>query len=308
MQNPFDNSLPSCSALSVQINEQLFGTAPLTRVWIMVEYPFPYGEKALEESNIPNAVKTYLTDLQKKVPATRVLLIRQENSKTSTGISVFVGLSSIQQPLLYEYHFKNYEDLINLDLASIASGEIVLPENLRKERLFLTCTNGRRDPCCAQWGNQVYLQMASLAGDSVWQTSHVGGHRFAANVICLPHGIYNGRVRPGLAASLINDYRHNRLTPQNYRGRAHYSPEVQVAEYYLLAQTGILDIDTFQLHKFVQTVPNYWEVSFVSRTNKAKYCLEISAHQSIFDTYESCRAPDKRAPRLQYQLEKWSQS
>jgi hypothetical protein len=67
MQNPFDNSLPSCSVLSLQVNEQLFGTAPLTKVWIMVEYPYPFGEKALEESHLPDAVKTYLSGLNKIV-------------------------------------------------------------------------------------------------------------------------------------------------------------------------------------------------------------------------------------------------
>lgn len=308
MQNIFDKSLPSCSALSIQVHEQLFGTAPLTRVWIMVEYNHPFGEKALEESNIPDTVKTRLSDLQKSIPASRVLLIRQEIPTTNTGISMFVGLSSKEQPLLYEFHFTSYEELVNLDVASLSAGAIELQENIRTEPLFLVCTNGKRDPCCAQWGRQVYLQMASLAGNSVWQTSHVGGHRFAANVICLPHGIYQGRVRPDQAATLIDDYRHNQLTPHNYRGRAHYSPEVQVAEYYLLAQTNLWNIDAFQFLHTDQTATNFWKVIFISRVDGSKYHLEISAHQSPFDNYESCSKPNKRAPRLQYQLEKWSKS
>jgi hypothetical protein len=214
----------------------------------------------------------------------------------------------MQQPLLYEFHLAQYEDLITLDLASIASGQREMSENLRHDPLFLTCTNAKRDPCCAQWGRKVYLQMANLAGDSVWQTSHVGGHRFAANVICLPHGIYNGRLRPELATSLVDNYRHHRLTPQCYRGRAHYSPEVQVAEYYLMEQTNILDIDAFQLQQSSQTAPNLWDITFDSPSDGAKYHLEISAHQSTFNTYESCSKPDNRAQRLQYQLEKWSKS
>jgi hypothetical protein len=234
------------------------------------------------------------------------LLIRRANPKKNHGIKVFVGLPTSQQPLLYEFHFTIYEELLDLDLASLFSGNIELPEYLRKQPLFLVCTNAKRDPCCARWGRKVYLQMASLASDSVWQTSHVGGHRFAANVICLPHGIYNGRVRAEQATALIDDYRHNRLTLHSYRGRAHYTPEMQAAEYYLMEQTNILDIDSFQLLHSVQTAPYFWEVSFVSRANEVKYHLEISAQQSTFDTYESCSAPDKRAPRLQYQLEKWS--
>jgi hypothetical protein len=150
--------------------------------------------------------------------------------------------------------------------------------------------------------------MASLAEGSVWQTSHVGGHRFAANVIFLPHGIYNGRVRADQVASLVDDYRHGRLTPYNYRGRAHYSPEVQAAEYYLMEQTNILNTGAFQLQQSDQKTPNFWEVTFVEHADGTKYHLEISAHQSPFDTFESCSTPNKRAPRLQYQLEKWSKS
>jgi hypothetical protein len=308
MQNPFDITLPSCSALSILENEQLFGTAPLTQVWIMLEYPDPFGGKALEESKIPGTVKAYLTDTQKTIPASRLLLIRQDQPKTDAGISAFVGLSSIHQPRLYEFHLSNYDELLNLDLSSLSTGKIELTEYLRTEPLFLVCTNGKRDPCCAQWGQQVYLEMAKLSAGSVWQTSHVGGHRFAANVICLPHGIYYGRLRPDQANSLLSDYQGNCLSPQNYRGRAHYPSEVQVAEYYLASQISIMDIDGFQLLQSNQIKPNLWEVIFVSRVNGTQYNLVISAHQSTFENYESCSTPDKRAPRLQYQLETWSKS
>ncbi len=308
MENSFDKNLPSCSALSLQVSEQLFGTAPLTEVWIAIEYPLPPGGKALEESTIPDAVKAHLLDIQKEIPASRLLLIRLENPRMRPGISVFVGIPSIQPSRLYEFHLTNYDELLNLDFASLASGQIELPENFREEPLFLVCTNGKRDPCCAQWGHQAYLAMAEREADSVWQTSHLGGHRFAANVICLPHGIYYGRIRPDHATSLMSDYRNKRLTLQNYRGRAHYSPEVQAAEYYLGEKTSILDIDAFQLRHSLQTSPNRWEVTFSSRADANQYFLVITANNSSFVNYESCSTPDKRQPRLQYQLERWGKS
>ena len=308
MLNPFDKTLPSCSTLSILEKEQLFGTAPLTQIWVMVEYPNSFGGKALEESNLLDKVKAYLFDIQKTLPASRVLFIRQEKPKDDAGINVFVGLSAFQQPRLYEFHIPKYDDLLTLDIVSLSEGKAELQKNSRQEPLILVCTNGKRDPCCAQWGQQVYFEMAKHSADFVWQTSHVGGHRFAANVICLPHGIYFGRIRPDQADHLISDYRNNRLTLHSYRGRAHYPPEVQVAEYYLVAQTSNLDIDAFHLLKSSPTMPDQWEVSFASSDNGIQYTLVISAHQSAFENYESCSTPNKRAPRLQYQLESWSKS
>jgi len=308
MQNSFDKNLPSCSALSIEVNEQLFGTAPLTEVWIALEYPFPAGNKALEESTIPDAVKVNLFNIQKSIPATRLLLIRQEKPKPHPEIRAFVGLSSILPPRLYEFHLSNYEELLSLDLASLFSGQIEYPESLRNKPLFLVCTNGKRDPCCAQWGQSVYSEMAKHAAGLVWQTSHLGGHRFAANVICLPHGIYYGRIRPEQATSLMSDYQNNKLSLQSYRGRAHYSPEVQAAEYYLLEKTFLLDVDAFQLRQSYQSAVNRWEVTFNSRVDGIQYFLEISAINSAFANYESCSTPEKRLPRFQYQLERWSKS
>jgi hypothetical protein len=308
MQNSFYKNLPSCSALSIEVNEQLFGTAPHTEVWIALEYPFPAGSKALEESTIPDAVKAYLFNLQKSIPGTRLLLIRQENPKPHLEIRAFVGLSSILPPRFYEFHLSNYEELLNLDFASLFSGQIEYPQNFHDQPLFLVCTNGKRDPCCAHWGHPVYSEMAKHAANLVWQTSHLGGHRFAANVICLPHGIYYGRIRPEQATSLMSDYQNNKLTHQNYRGRAHYSPEVQAAEYYLLVKTSSLDIDAFQLQQSHLTAENRWEVTFISREDGIQYFLEISAINSAFANYESCSAPEKRLPRIQYQLERWSKS
>ena len=308
IQNTFDKSLPSCSALSIEVNEQLFGTAPLTEVWIALEYQSPAGSKALEESTISDSVKVYLFKIQKSIPATRLLLIRQETSKPHPGIRVFVGLSSMSPPRLYEFNLLNYEDLLNLDFASLLSGQTERPENVRDTPLFLVCTNGKRDPCCAQWGRPVYTAMSKIGADLVWQTSHLGGHRFAANVICLPHGIYYGRIRPEQATSLMNDYQNKRFTPQSYRGRAQYSPEVQAAEYYLLANTSLLNVDGFQLQQSHQTAPDHWEVTFISRVDGIQYSIEITAINSAFANYESCNTPEKRSPRLQYQLERWSKS
>src|SRR5436305_620153 len=65
----------------------------------------------------------------------------------------------------------------------------------------------------------------------VWETTHVGGHRFAANLVILPHGLYYGPVGVGPAAAAIDAYRRGAVLPGRYRGRAGQPRAEQEADY-----------------------------------------------------------------------------
>jgi len=306
MENPHKEKPLSCSAFSSLVNEQLFATAPKTDVWILIEHPSPPGQKALEESSIPEDVKAYLLNCQKIIPASRVLLIRQNKPLLNNELMVFIGITTIEPPRLYAYHLTNYLDLVELDIPLLASGTKQDDKHLYKEPLFLICTNSKRDPCCAQWGSAVFNAVTKFAGDQVWQTSHVGGHRFAANLICLPHGIYCGRVRPDSAIDLIKSYQRRTIDMEFYRGRANYPPEVQAAEYFLGQQSVPYNIDAFLLTENRRGAENQWIITFRSKVDRNHYEIIVAAKTSDFLNYESCSTPDKRSSRLQYNLEGWS--
>ncbi len=79
--------------------------------------------------------------------------------------------------------------------------------------MALVCTHGRHDVCCAVRGRPVAAALAAAAtGWDVWECSHVGGDRFAANVLLVPSGelfgsldeataVVGGRARSTTAAS-----------------------------------------------------------------------------------------------------------
>ena len=73
--------------------------------------------------------------------------------------------------------------------------------------LHLVCTNGRHDPCCADLGRPVVRALVAARAPDVWECSHIGGDRFAANLVCLPDGVYYGRVDPDGAPGLVADHR-----------------------------------------------------------------------------------------------------
>ena len=74
------------------------------------------------------------------------------------------------------------------------------------------------------------------------QTTHVGGHRFAANLVILPHGLYYGPVGLDGAVAAIGAYERGTVSPVRYRGRAGQPKAMQEAEHALLAEGGSLDV------------------------------------------------------------------
>lgn len=97
--------------------------------------------------------------------------------------------------------------------------------------LVLVCTHGRRDPCCARLGPPAYEALEGhLDRSLLWQSSHHGGHRFAANVLVLPWGVQLGRVGPADAVDVAAALRDGRIPLAHHRGRTLYEPRVQAAE------------------------------------------------------------------------------
>ena len=89
--------------------------------------------------------------------------------------------------------------------------------------IVLVCTHGRRDACCARLGLPLFDALAPhLPPERLWQSSHLGGHRFAPNVLVLPHGIQLGRIPLERAAEVAELLEDGRIPLDLYRGRTIY--------------------------------------------------------------------------------------
>jgi hypothetical protein len=124
--------------------------------------------------------------------------------------------------------------LPELDLAGLTAGERVTFGSPTAEPLYLVCAHGRRDACCARFGVPLARELAGHYPDQVWETTHVGGHRYAANLVILPHGLYYGPVEAGAALRAIGAYERGEVSPERYRGRAGQPRPAQEAEHALL--------------------------------------------------------------------------
>lgn len=95
---------------------------------------------------------------------------------------------------------------------------------------LLVCTHGRREVCCAQYGGPVARALAAEYGPLVWETTHVGGDEFAANLVILPSGLYFGRLDPKEAVDVVGRALMGDFDHEHYRGTAGQSPAIQAAD------------------------------------------------------------------------------
>lgn len=295
-----------CADISLKAGEPLIGTATQTDGYLLVEYNGGWGEKALVESGIPEAVKDRLKGISKISPTVKVLLIRSDRPFRQAGIRFFVAATGESDPAVYGFHMAGYENLLDLDIQAILRRDPSYQAYRRNEPMILVCTNGRRDACCARLGVPTYSALMSSTQDSaetvVWHTTHIGGHRFAANMIVLPHGLLYGRVGLKEAVDILAAYRNGIMVLENLRGRTCYAPPVQVAEQYLRARVGLRGLDELSLRSAQETQPGRWEVQFAAREGVQTFNVGVRVEVSERTVFDSCRM-DKATPIIDYTIE-----
>ena len=82
----------------------------------------------------------------------------------------------------------------------------------RTRPIILVCTHGVHDACCAIRGRPVAAALAARWPDLVWECSHVGGDRFAPNVVLLPDGLLLRQPRSRVGGA------HRRRLPGRHGG------------------------------------------------------------------------------------------
>jgi Sucrase/ferredoxin-like len=235
-----------CSVVSRALGEPLAGTASTVRGWLLLEQPGPWGAEALAGSRLADGLGPALTGLSERT-GLRVLLVRRHGRGASTvHRSCFVAYTGPGEPWLEHVRLDDPRRVLDLDLEGVVRG--VRP-GLRPMPgpVFLVCTHGRHDRCCAERGRPLAGVLSHAYRAQTWESSHIGGDRFAGNLVCFPHGLYFGRVRPEDALAVASAYARGAISLPHYRGRSAYGFAVQAAECYLRAADGLTGVDDVRL-------------------------------------------------------------
>jgi hypothetical protein len=247
-----------CSQASEDRGESLVGTASTVTAFLLVECAGPWGVEAVRDCRLPDPAKQWLAGLP--AVGVRPLLVRRTGS---VGTRVFLCRDGVLLSGLLDAP----ADLPGLDL----DGDRRLAPHGRP--LFLVCTHGRHDACCAERGRPLARALAQTAPDDTWEASHIGGDRFAGNVLVLPEGLYYGRVSPESAGALVAAHRRGDVELDHLRGRCSLPFAGQAAEVFLRRHLGITAYDAVRpagrdgpAHLFsVQGVT--WRVTLASSTS-----------------------------------------
>jgi len=203
-----------------------------SRAWLLIEHPGPWPPEAVN-AELPPPLRDLVTEADSL--GVRVQLIRRPGRRSALGDerTVLAGWTLGEEPWLRRGVVGSS---IGLDVAVLAEGRTVEFGAPASEPVFLVCVHAKRNACCARFGVPLAQALAERYPEQVWETTHVGGHRFAANLVLLPHGRYYGPVDVPLAVAAIDAYQHGVVAPDRYRGRAGQPREAQEAEHALLAE------------------------------------------------------------------------
>lgn len=204
--------------------DDLAGTATHVAAFLMVENQGPWGVSAPRDSRLPEPVKRHLT----RHRSVKVLLARRHlRAHREAGYRVFLAFPA--RRLLLTTTFRDAGELLRIDLEAVARGEA--PDWARAAGpVFGVCTHGRHDACCAERGRPVAAALTASHREETWEISHMGGDRFAANMVVLPEGLYYGRMEPGTAGQVAALHEQGRVDIERLRGRSSYPMPVQYAE------------------------------------------------------------------------------
>lgn len=226
-----------CSRVSEELAEPIAGTASTVRAVLLVEHAGGWGSDVLTDSRLPHEVKRWLRDIQRRHRVRPLLIRGHGRQRTERGVRVFAGHVGRATPFVETAVLDDVREVVELSLDGLAAGERpgLTPYD---EPLFLVCTHGRHDACCAERGRPLCAALHRVAPDHTWEVSHIGGDRFAPNVLVLPEGLYYGRLDPAEAPAFVETVRAGRLDLAHLRGRCAFSFPVQAAEVYLRAESG----------------------------------------------------------------------
>lgn len=279
--------MPTFCADTSRANQEAFiGSASPFRFCLLIEYGGTWGKDAFIESTIPETVKKHVLKLYDLDCNVRIQII-QKNPLNKDKKTLFWADTNPHNPLLWQYQFEHYEELLTFDFPQFIENGVPKEFQSVTAPLFFICTNGQHDPCCAKYGATLFNEVHDLY-PQIWQTNHLGGDRFAANMLCLPDGIYYRRVDKLSLEAILKAHGSHQLYLPNFAGHSVYPREVQVAEYFIRQQSKLYELFALQL---LQSTGSEDEaaVTFIE-SNKREHHVHVRKQIEEQSAYLSCHA------------------
>jgi hypothetical protein len=267
-------------------------TASRVDTWILVEYRGRWDRDLLTGSVLSEPLKEHLRDALDRLPRSRLLFIKRPDRRGPRRRMLYVASSRPGKERLHALEFDHHDDLLGLDLAALGRG--TLPGVPVDHPLLVVCTHGKRDRCCARYGRPLFVALRPQVDPAwAWQSTHVGGDRFAANLVVLPQGLYFGWVENDDLGGILREHERGRIRLKRYRGRSSYPFPVQAAERAVRAKTrlrGLADLELLEAKRGA----GEWRIRFAVDRRGEEHELVVRSRHVGEERYLTCESAQPR--------------
>jgi hypothetical protein len=256
----------------------------------------PWASEVAESRNFPAGVSDALGDAAAAGLDTRLQGVTPDAEYSSDGHARVMLFSRPDGP--FSTYSKEEYQVPNGEVGALSAALLTRRDDLARFEQYkqdaghlrdvLVCTHGAQDSCCGAIGYPVYDRLrhgyARQPGANlrVWRVSHLGGHRFAPNVLDMPEGRNWVRITEDQLDTLVDRGGSASDLRGNYRGWVGMeSPYEQLAEREALMRDGwdwtsrrvesrLVDVDEGQERAEVRL-----EFSDGSNGNSGAYVVKI---------------------------------
>ena len=229
----------------------------MIRRWLLIEHPGPWPVEALSTPDLPTATRTRIGTAARAVSG-RVLLVRRpgrarkpvQDSPRSWGVVIDGGVQWGRWTTPDDLH----------EAADALRHPSTEPA---RDPLLLVCAHGVHDTCCAVRGRPVAAALTARWPGAVWECSHVGGDRFAPNVVVLPDGVYYGYLDADEVVGVLERHLGGQVSARHLRGLCRYPPAVQVAVGDAHRRWGPYGVDDVEVRDARQSAADRWLIDLV---------------------------------------------
>ena len=281
-----------CAIASLRRDDPMLGTALPSVRFLLVEDPGPWGPAAHPTGSLPTGAAAHVERLGHELGA-RLLLVRRPGRAASAGERRY-AVADVSAGRIAWGRARSAAALGDIDPARDAVSD--------GSPTFLVCTHGRHDTCCAVEGRPVARELAARVPDATWECSHVGGDRFAANVLVLASGLVYGRVTPHDVGELLAATDAGVLVPRLLRGRCGTAPAGQVAEAHARARWDEQRIGAVRVDSVEHLGHDVWSVAGHHRDDDRRFLARLRESHERVPTGLTCSSIGPSSMRA-WQLE-----
>jgi hypothetical protein len=289
-----------CAPAALDRGDDLVATAASVTRWLLVEQPGRWGRDALLHSQLDPATGRRLAAAAAERGIRVVLIRRPGRSGPGPTRRWAYADSRLGRESIRWGSYADHAELLDRLVAGVSTGWSDGPAdgNPDSRPTYLVCAHGRHDACCAIRGRPVAAALRLLRPGLVWECSHIGGDRFAANVLVLPEGLYYGHVDVVAAPEIVAAYDAGEVVPQLLRGRSSLAAPVQAAQQQARLLLGERRIDALAPIDMKRVAPGTWRVVLARGDRPVAVTVRAEAAPPQLLTCSSVRPEAARVFRL----------